>query len=374
MTEYTGITQITGGQNLTIDSTIHMEGIVTIENGPDTKLEFKNKSSTAFLRHMVSMIAGNSWGAGNAGWWTPGARYFGLDCTFVTLGFDTTHPTTVSTSALTSPIGLSPGTKPAASNRVTSQNGNEFYMTFLYSFAPGTVSGTVGEIGHWWPTSAQAMITTCANQYCNGTTSMNSRLSVADGEMTPWTIDPMYPVTITWAYRFAPDGKTLNSFCYNLINACINGSEYGIYWQANASNYYLMSYNWGGQSTFMVIGQDTSHGNNAATTTKLYNQIGSGEGQRPNSQTLSCGTVTPGVYQIVWLATWNPGSIAPNTTLGEVAMYLGGKSYLRGFSFNENWDGAYCAARINSSDGHFESRVIDSTKSLTIAWTMTFSF
>lgn len=361
-------------QSLALNCTVFVEGKVTIENGPNTKLEFKNKVSAGFLRHLTSMVAGNAWGGGNGDWYSCGSRYFGLDCTFAVLGFDQTHPTTVTTSALSQPIGLSPGTKPISSNRCVNQNGNDFYMTFLYSFQPGSVSGIVGEIGHYFATSAHALITTNATQYCNGTSTMNSRLSVADGEMTAWTIDPMYPVVITWSYKFTPDGKTLNAFCFNLINACTNGSEYGTYWQANRSNYYLMSYNWAGQSTFMVIGQDTTHGNNVATTNKLYNQIGSGEGQRANSQAMSVGQISPGLYQIVWTATWNPATLPANATLGEIALYLGGKAALQGFSFNANWDGAYCSARMSSSDGHFESIVIDNTKALTIAWTMAFTF
>jgi hypothetical protein len=360
--------------HLTLDSTIHVSGTVKIENG-DTVVEYKNKTTMNYLKYMLSMIGGYTWSStGTCGWYAPG-WYQGLDQTYVVLGLDQTHVTTNTTSALTAPIGTSPGTKPNSSARCTSQNGNNFYMTYSYTWQPGVVTGIVGEIGHYFATSAQQLITTNATQYCNGTSTLNSRVCVADGEMSPFTIDPMKPLLVTWTYEFTADGKFLNSFVYNLINAMIAyGYNNGTCWCTSTGNYPLMSYDWAGGSTFMVVGQDTTHGNNIATTTALYNPIGTSGGTRGNSRTLSIGQINPDVIQLVWNSTWNPGTLGVGNTLGEIGIYLGGMAALQGFGFSSNWNGAYLAGRMNVSDGHFVSSIIDSTKPLAIGWTITFTW
>lgn len=355
----TGAT-LTHNSNIAFESTVNIEGYVTIDNGA-THIECKNKMTGVMMAHWVSMIAGHNWSS-----YTPqNYRWNGVANNFCVLGFDQTHPTTYATTALNQPIGFAPGTKPQSMKAATSGNSTtgEYYLTYLFTYPVGYVEGTVGEIGMYWITSGGLVAN---NGSCGATTTLNSRISVADGEFTPFLIDPTQQLTVTWTYKFSSDGKVLKPFLYNILNACTSSWDSG--------DYTLMSRSWASKTTYMVIGQNTTTGNNITTTTALTSPIGTAPGTIGNTQSLTTTNPSNGVYKCTWTSTWNANTLAAGLTLGEIGIYLYGRAQLDAMYFAGQGQGAYFSARLSSADGHFTSQTIDQTKALIIAWTITFTF
>jgi hypothetical protein len=346
---------------LDLESKINVSGHMRIENG-DTVIEADNKMTGMMMAHWISMIAGHNWST-----YTPqNYRWNGIPNNFVVLGTDTTHPTTYNMTALYSPIGTAPGTKPQTYNASTSvsADGTEYYFTWLFTFPANSISGTVGEVGIYFITSGGLV---AGNGSCGATTTMNGRVCVADGEMNSFLIDSQKPITVTWTYKFVTDGKFLRPFLYNLINSSTSSWD--------AGDYTLLSRSWGSKTTWMVIGQNTTIGNNILTTTGLTTPINTGgTGTVPNTQTLATSNPSNGVYKCTWSASWNAGIIAAGSTLGEIGLYLYGRAQLDAMYFAGQGQGAYFSARMNVKDGHFNSVAIDSTKPLTIVWTVTMTF
>lgn len=356
----TGVT-LTPNNNLSLESTVNVSGTVRIENG-DNVFEYDNKITGVALAYFTSIFAGHVMTDRTF----QNYRWSTVANNFVVLGTDTTHPTLWNTTALTSPIGTAPGTKPVAMNAATSQLGNDFFLTWLFTFPAGTMAGTVGEMAFYWNTNG-GLCANNANLPVAGS-SLNSRLSVADGEMAPWLIDSQKPIIITWTYKFTSDGRLLAPALMNLLN--ISTSSW------DASNYSLMSYNWGAKSTWMVIGQDQVTPNNIGTTTGLTTPMntGAGTGTKASSQVLTTSNPSNGVYKCTWSATWNAGTITAGSTLGEIGLFLVGWNYLQAYYFSGNTTTAYLHARLSSAQGHFTAQAIDSTKPLTVSWTITFTF
>jgi hypothetical protein len=120
------------------------------------------------------------------------------------LGTNTTVPTFPNMTGLAAPIGPAPGTGP---NNWSSSYGsitNGYQVVYTAAWNPGTVSGTIGEM---------ALYGSAANTYYTGNTSssltwgsgnvMLSRLSVADGDFSAFTINSAYPLVIAWTIQFA---------------------------------------------------------------------------------------------------------------------------------------------------------------------------
>jgi hypothetical protein len=116
------------------------------------------------------------------------------------LGTNTTTPTNISMTALVTPIGTAPGTKPNSQAGSTAALSNGASVTYTSTWNAGTVSGTVGEIGLY------LYIQSTLAAFGAGTISPSavfaSRLSVADGDFTAFTINTAAPLTINWTVQF----------------------------------------------------------------------------------------------------------------------------------------------------------------------------
>jgi hypothetical protein len=122
------------------------------------------------------------------------------------IGSDTTTPTTVSMTSLASPIGNAPGTAPN-----TKSNSGAYYststtpvvLTWVATWNPGTVSGTLGEIGLYlldmYYGDGYRLLTNIS--YATNP-ALASRLSVADGSFTAFTINNSVALTVTWTVSF----------------------------------------------------------------------------------------------------------------------------------------------------------------------------
>jgi len=116
------------------------------------------------------------------------------------LGSDTITKTTPTMTALVAPIGSAPGTGP--NNWKTSMqlllNGSAVTVTATWN--PETVSGTIGEMALYGSTATSAY--TGGWQNWGGNNVMLSRLSVADGDFSAFTINASYPLIIVWTIQF----------------------------------------------------------------------------------------------------------------------------------------------------------------------------
>lgn len=141
--------------------------------------------------------------------------------------------------------------------------------------------------------------------------------------------------------------------------------------QLNSASY-VPAYGWGGaSSSFMVLGNDIA----TATTfsmTSLVSPIGTAPGTKANSQSISNGSPSSGVYQVTYTATWNAGAVSG--ILGELGLYLYLRNTLVSAGGALDSVGGYLASRLASADGAFTSFSINTGAPLTIAWSIRFSF
>ena len=121
----------------------------------------------------------------------------------------------------------------------------------------------------------------------------------------------------------------------------------------------------------MYIGTDTD----TATThsmTQLVSPIGTAPGTEPNSKSGALTNPSPGVWRVVYSATWDAGTVSG--TVGEVALYLTTTDH---FSFEDsNWycnAGANMVSRLSVADSAFSAFTIDESKPFTVTWTIEIS-
>ncbi len=181
---------------------IKIKGIVEIING-DTHIIAENKFVQSMIIWLTNITSVNSlylpsnltlsWNISTYAW-------------DIYLGTNTTTPTSYNTSALASPIGTTPGT--AANIKVgstTNPSAGIFRTIFTCTWNAGTVSGTVGEMALYlsvkntlqsfgWSQSFLPSITE--------TEQLVSRLSVADGSLSPFTINTANPLTMNWTVQY----------------------------------------------------------------------------------------------------------------------------------------------------------------------------
>ena len=116
----------------------------------------------------------------------------------MTLGTDTTTTTSASTTALAAPIGTGIGTSPNAGTVVLNNPaGGTYNSVITATWNAGTVSGTIGEIGLYAYGMGGPLGNSTSAQY------LFSRLSVADGSFTAFTINTSLALTVTWTITFA---------------------------------------------------------------------------------------------------------------------------------------------------------------------------
>jgi hypothetical protein len=117
------------------------------------------------------------------------------------LGTDTTHATTQSMTQLVSPIGNPPGTKANSQTGLTGTLSNGYYVIYQATWNSNTISGTVGEVGLYLQTM-DALINFGQTWDCRDKIALFSRLSAADGDFQPQTINTNYPFTVNWQLSF----------------------------------------------------------------------------------------------------------------------------------------------------------------------------
>jgi hypothetical protein len=340
--------------NIELNSNVTVSGHVKIING-DTVIEGKNKITNALLLSLVNNLSANT----NNG--TVGGNYaWSLTNQYMLLGSDTTHTTDVSTAALTSPIG-SP-TKTSSMSYYYWQDGNNNYVQWNGTWNPGTVSGTVGEIGLFICLDDDSLNAAGGQCVVIGG-KLAARYSVANSEMSSFSIDTTKPVIVIWTIKVVTDLVLLNKAAYNIANfiSCTGMSS-----SAN-----MPSFNWTSKSTYMVLGTNTST-NNTAGMTALVAPIGAGNGTLPNTQSFSTSNPSPGVYKITYNSTWNAGTVSG--TCGEIGLYLYGSPTYVGTSPCNYYQGPYLYARLSVADSKFEAFSINTGAPLTISWVITFTW
>ena len=173
-----------------ISDNLSLVGIVIIENGKN-KVMGRNHWVGQGLETIGGYLVG---GAGNGA------------ASNIYIGSDTIVPTTVSMTGLIVPIGSAPGTGPNTFNASYSINiSSTIPATVVYTavWNPGTVSGTLGEVGLYLHGYGGLSGSTYATN-----PGLAARIAVADGTLTPFVINPIDALTISWFVYFAYSPKT----------------------------------------------------------------------------------------------------------------------------------------------------------------------
>jgi len=122
------------------------------------------------------------------------------------LGTNTTIPTFPNMTGLVAPIGPAPGTAPNSFSPSGASITNGYQVTYSATWNPGTVSGTIGEMVLYGSVTTTYYTGTLgslgSNLYMNSGNVMLSRLSVADGDFSSFTINASYPLIIVWTVQF----------------------------------------------------------------------------------------------------------------------------------------------------------------------------
>jgi len=169
---------------------IGIRGTVKIENG-----EYLVIGRNHWVAQGLQTIG--SYLSNTAGEYGGSSIYNGTPFYYIYLGSDTSTPTTVSMTALASPIGTSPGTKPnntSISGAYYSSSTTPVVLTYIATWNAGTVSGTLGEVGLYLNINSGGLTGTSTG----GISGLASRLSAADGSFTAFTINTAAALTVTW--------------------------------------------------------------------------------------------------------------------------------------------------------------------------------
>lgn len=176
--------------------TIKITGIVRIMQGDRVVVEAGNHFVNQGLMALISLLSISIHGGTSfapAREWTTSRAYCGIR-----LGSNTTTPTTNLMTDLVTPFG------PWASSASLSNSNPDlgvYQVTYTSTWDAGSVSGTIGEVGlflYIWDGLQAAGGT-------SGTPAkrLASRLSVADGDFTAYTINPALPLTVQWIIQFS---------------------------------------------------------------------------------------------------------------------------------------------------------------------------
>lgn len=181
---------------------IKIRGIVEIING-DTHIIAENKfvqSMIIWLTNMTSVSSLNLQANMGLRW---NVSTYNWD---IYLGTNTTTQTSYNTTALTSPIGTSPGTMADIKLGSTTNPLNGVFRTiFTCTWNAGTISGTVGEMALYLSVRSTLQAfgwSQSFNPSISETKQLVSRLSVADGSLSPFTINTVNPLTMNWTVQY----------------------------------------------------------------------------------------------------------------------------------------------------------------------------
>jgi len=179
---------------------IVITGSVEITNGPKHAGPYRNHFVNSALAALMYILLTNVNSNGNVDYFSttsplyPNTMY---------IGSDTTTKTTASMTALVDPIGTAPGTGPNTWNKTLQMLSNGSSATFTATWNAGTVSGTIGEMALYGNYTETFYTGTLSSVVTWGShTGMLSRLSVADGDFSSFTINSSYPLVIAWTVQF----------------------------------------------------------------------------------------------------------------------------------------------------------------------------
>lgn len=176
--------------------TIKVTGTVRIMQGERIVVEARNHFVNQGLMALISLLCISYHGSTSfapAREWSTRRTYCGIR-----LGSDTTTPTTAIMEALVNALG--PWASSASLSRSNPSPG-VYQVTYTSTWDAGAVSGTIGEVGlflYIWDTLQPAGGTSTGPSR-----RLASRLSVADGDFTAYTIDPTLPLTVQWIIQFS---------------------------------------------------------------------------------------------------------------------------------------------------------------------------
>lgn len=176
--------------------TVKITGIVRIIQGGKVVVEARNHFVNQGLMALISLLCISTHGATSyapAFEWTTSRSYTGIR-----LGSNTATPTTNIMTDLVTPFG--PWASSASLSRSNPSPG-VYQVTYTSTWDAGSVSGTIGEVGlhlYIWD----------ALQAAGGWSGapakrLASRLSVADGDFTAYTINTALPLTVQWIIQFS---------------------------------------------------------------------------------------------------------------------------------------------------------------------------
>jgi len=170
---------------------IVITGSVEITNGPKHagpyRNHFVNNALQALMYILLTSFSSSSYTIAPL---NPNTMY---------IGSDTSTKTTASMTALVAPIGTAPGTAPNIWNSSIQLLSNGSAVTYSATWNVGTVSGTIGEMALY---GSAATSIGSANSNWGSSAVMLSRLSVADGDFSSFTINSTYPLVIAWTVQF----------------------------------------------------------------------------------------------------------------------------------------------------------------------------
>jgi len=179
---------------------IVITGKVEITNGPRHAGPYRNHFVNNALQALMNILLTNF--NSYVGNYSSTDNIVPLNPQTMYLGSDTTTKTTASMTTLIAPIGTAPGTGPNNWNQVLQILTNGSSVTYTATWNAGTVSGTIGEMA-LYGSAATAYYTGTQNGVTWGSGSvMLSRLSVADGDFSAFTINSTYPLVIAWTVQF----------------------------------------------------------------------------------------------------------------------------------------------------------------------------
>jgi hypothetical protein len=175
---------------------IKIQGFVDIKNG-DTHIKGKNKFTQSILKHIMNLLSnGHNSSISN--------MYFGCYSYTMYIGSNTATPTLYNTTVLVSPIGTTPGTAPnILSGSATNPSAGIFKITITATWNPNIVSGTVGEMALYLNSFDTLQTFGWTTGMPASGNKLVSRLSVADGDFSAFTITTSNPLVIVWTIQLS---------------------------------------------------------------------------------------------------------------------------------------------------------------------------
>jgi len=109
---------------------------------------------------------------------------------YILLGLDTKTPTNTTMLSLVNPILIKPNFTFTTGNYYSGST-NAVSIKYTAVWLPGTVSGTIGEVGLY--------LTLNGGTYPVGNPGMVARLSIADSSFTVFTVNTYSTLTVVWS-------------------------------------------------------------------------------------------------------------------------------------------------------------------------------